>query len=57
MAKTLTFDARFCRPGRWQKSGSKPGCSNVRNIGNQSTTSRMSARKIIGPYVCCPQAC
>ena len=48
------FRCRICGTGRWQKSGSNRAVITFR--ASQSIASRMSALKIIGPYVCYPRA-
>jgi len=53
MAKTC-FRCKICRPGRWQKSGATRLSTTFRT--SPSIALQMSTLKMIGPYVCCPQA-
>ena len=53
MAKTL-LSMQDLQARRWQKSGSNPAVQT--SATSQSITSRMSALRIIGPYVCCLRA-
>jgi len=53
MAKTL-LSMQDLQARRWQKSGSNPAVTTFRT--SPSIALQMSTLKIIGPYVCCPQA-